>query len=428
MGDVGSNMVWATLTSFMTFFFTDIAGIGAAIVGTILLVSRFLDAFSDVGMGIIVDRTNTKHGKARPWLLWVAVPYGIGAVLLFTVPDFSMTGKIIYAFLTYNLMSTILYTIYNMPYGTLTALITQDQYERSIITMMRMAAGVITAIVLNNTTLPLVNHFGGGARGWQMTNVVYGALAAVFILLCFFNTKERVKPVTPQRIPVKEGLKALLANKYWQMILVVGVLVFMLFALPAVNIYYARYVLGNPMYMGIIMTCNFLPNLAGFILMTPLVKKMGKRNTVFIGFVFYAIGTLVLIANPLNLTHILTGTVIKGLGFAPIVGTLYAFVADTIEYGEWKTGVRNEGLLYSAASFGQKVGTGLALALIGWMLDWGGYVANAAIQSVAALQVISALFIYVPLLLYFLIVFVLWFYKLDQEYPRIVEELRQRRS
>ena len=165
MGDVGANVVWATLTSFMTFFFTDVAGIGAAAVGSIFLISRILDAFSDVGMGVLVDRTNHKYGKARPWLLWVAIPYGIGAVLLFSVPDFGMTGKIIYAFLTYNLMSTVLYTVFAQPYHTLMALMTRDPYQRSLLTVMRMFAGVCTAIVINNATLPLVEHFGGGAGG-----------------------------------------------------------------------------------------------------------------------------------------------------------------------------------------------------------------------------------------------------------------------
>ncbi|NLP44628.1 MAG: glycoside transporter, partial [Peptococcaceae bacterium] len=215
IGDVGANVVWATLASFMTFFFTDVAGIGAAVVGTIFLISRFLDAFSDLGMGIIVDRTKSKYGKARPWILWVAIPYAVGGVLLFSAPDLSMTGKIIYAFVTYNLMSTVLYTMFAQPYHTLMALMTQDQYERSILTVLRMFAGTVTAIIINNITLPLVNFFGGGAGGWQKTMEVYGVIAVIIFFIVFANTRERIKPVTAKKIPVLEGLKSLFSNKYW---------------------------------------------------------------------------------------------------------------------------------------------------------------------------------------------------------------------
>lgn len=428
MGDVGANVVWATLTSFMTFFFTDVAGIGAAAVGSIFLISRILDAFSDVGMGVLVDRTNHRYGKARPWLLWVAIPYGIGAVLLFSVPSFGMTGKIIYAFLTYNLMSTVLYTIFAQPYHTLMALITRDQYQRSLLTVMRMFAGVCTAIVINNVTLPLVEHFGGGAAGWQKTMAVYGAIAAVVIILVFLFTKERVRGVTAKKTPVKEGLKALAANKYWLMILVVGVLVYILFALPGVNIYYARYVLGNSMYLGSIMTCTFVPNLLCFAAIPLALKIFSKRMLVFIGFLFYAIGTGVLLVNPAHINYVLLGVFIKGLGFAPLAGTLYAFIADTIEYGEWKTGLRMEGLIMSAASFGQKVGTGIGLAIMGWLLAWGNYVGNAATQSQEALHVITFMFIQLPLCIYAAIIAIMYFYKLDREYPAIIEGLNQRRS
>ncbi|MEA5021587.1 Isoprimeverose transporter [bioreactor metagenome] len=428
MGDVGANVVWATLTSFMTFFFTDVAGIGAAAVGSIFLISRILDAFSDVGMGVLVDRTNHKYGKARPWLLWVAIPYGIGAVLLFSVPDFGMTGKIIYAFLTYNLMSTVLYTVFAQPYHTLMALMTRDQYQRSLLTVMRMFAGVCTAIVINNATLPLVEHFGGGAGGWQKTMAVYGAIAAVIIILVFLFTKERIRGVSAKKTPVREGLEALAANKYWLMILVVGVLVYILFALPGATIYYARYVLGNPMYLGSIMTCTFVPNLLCFAAIPLALKIFSKRMLVFIGFLFYAIGTGVLLVEPTNINYVLPGVFIKGLGFAPLAGTLYALIADTIEYGEWKTGLRMEGLIMSAASFGQKVGTGIGLAIMGWLLAWGNYAGNAAAQSPEALHVISFMFIQLPLCIYAAIIAIMYFYRLDREYPAIIAELNQRRS
>lgn len=427
IGDVGANVVWATLASFMTFFFTDVAGIGAAVVGTIFLISRFLDAFSDLGMGIIVDRTKSKYGKARPWILWVAIPYAVGGVLLFSAPDLSMTGKIIYAFVTYNLMSTVLYTMFAQPYHTLMALMTQDQYERSILTVLRMFAGTVTAIIINNITLPLVNFFGGGAGGWQKTMAVYGVIAVIIFFIVFANTRERIKPVTAKKIPVLEGLKSLFSNKYWVMVLFVGVLVYIIMAIPGVFIYYASYILGDAMYLGQMMTFHFLPTIIALALLPILLKKIDKKKLVFIGFFFYLIGTVALMYNPNDLNTILAGIFLRGIGFAPIVGTLYVFIADTIEYGEWKTGIRTEGLNMSAASFGQKVGTGLGLAVIGWMLAFGGYVGNAPTQPESALEAISFLFIHFPFIVYALIIIILWFYKLDKEYPKIVAELSMRR-
>jgi GPH family glycoside/pentoside/hexuronide:cation symporter len=428
LGDMGCNMVWATLSAFMMFFFTDVAGIAAGIVGTMFFVVRIIDAFSDVGMGLIVDRTKTKYGKARPYILWTAVPMAIGFVLLFTVPNFSASGKIIYAFITYFLVTAVLYTALAQPYNTMMALITDDQYDRSILNIMRMGGGVIIAMATGALTLPLVQTFGGGARGWQMMAIVYGIITIIFLVVCFKGTKERIKPVKKEKIPVGLGLKALFANKYWIMMLILGVLTFMQFAMPGAWPYYAQYAMGNPMFVGTIMTVNFLSNLVLFIFVMPwLLKKIGKRNSVFVGLALYVIGTLYILTNPLNFSTVLIATFIRGMGFAPLVGTLYAFIADTIEYGEWKTGVRTEGLCYSAASFGQKCGTGLGGAMIGWLLAAGGYVANAPAQSPSAMAVISFMFIWLQLILYVLSVIILLFYKLDKEYPAVIKDLQQRK-
>lgn len=428
MGDMGSNLFWAPISTFLVFFYTDIAGIAAGIAGTILFVVRMLDAFTDVAMGYIVDRTKTKYGKARPWLLWVAIPIALSFVLLFTAPNFSMPGKIAYAFVTYFIMTAVLFTMLIQPYNTLNALITQDQYDRSILAVMRMAGGVIIALIVNNITLPLVDSLGGDPRAWQLMAAIYGTVAVIFILLCFRGTKEKVTPVKEEKIPLQVGLKSLFANKYWIMMLFVGVLVFILMSLPGANIYYAQYFLGDAAYLGPIMTCNFIPNLIGFFLLPLLIRRIGKRNGVFIGFALYLLGTIVMAFNPFSVTYILVGTTIKSFGFVPILGTLFAFIADTIEYGEWKTGFRTEGLNYSAASFGQKFGSALGGAIIGWLLSWGGYVANAATQSALTMSVIKFLFIYTPLIVYCLIAIIMIFYKLDAEYPMILAELNRRKQ
>lgn len=428
LGDAGCNMVWATLAAYLMFFYTDVAGISAAFIGTMYFVVRILDAFSDIGMGLIVDRTNTKWGKARPWILWLAVPMAIGLVLLFTAPDLSGSGKLVYATATYVLVTVVLYTMLAQPYNAMMALITDDQYDRSILNIMRMGGGVLIAMATGYFTLPLVNAFGGGKHGWQMMAVVYAIITVIFLVICFKGTRERIKPVKEQSVSVGVGIKALFANKYWIMMVLVGILTFMMFAMPAAWPYYAQYAMGNPMLVGTIMTINFLSNLVIFAFVMPwMLKKLGKRNSVFVGFVLYAIGVIILLTNPVNFTTVLISTFVRGAGFAPLVGTLYAFIGDTIEYGEWKTGVRTEGLTYSAASFGQKCGTGLGGAMIGWLLAAGGYAAGAPVQSASAMGMINFMFIWLQIILYAVTILILLFYKLDKEYPAVMTELKQRK-
>ncbi|WP_245996258.1 MFS transporter [Paenibacillus taihuensis] len=176
------------MTTFLTYFYTDVAGVAAATVGTILLISRILDGVIDIGMGVAMDKTKSKRGKARLWLLWMAIPFAISAVLLFTMPDLGTTGKIIYIFITYNLVN-IIYTSINMPCGALNSLITQNQYERSILNIFRMLMAMIGAIVVSTVTTPIVEALGDGRQGWQYTFMIYGAIAAVLFFITFRSTK-----------------------------------------------------------------------------------------------------------------------------------------------------------------------------------------------------------------------------------------------
>jgi GPH family glycoside/pentoside/hexuronide:cation symporter len=429
LGDLASNLVFAAMGTFMTFFYTDVAGIGAGVIGTIMLISRLLDGVSDIAMGIIMDRTKSKHGKARPWILWMAVPFGICAALLFTVPSFGPTGKIIYVFITYNLMSTVIYTAINIPYGAMNSLMTQDHYQRSVINIFRMVMAMTGALAVNMITLPIVKAFGDGPKGWSLTFVVFGTIATILFIITFFTTKERVKPAVGKEqktVPIKQGFKALMVNKYWMIMVILGVVTFIGQGVGGVNIFYAQYVLGDKNHIGTLTLAMIIPMLLGMFLVALLIKRIGKRNSALIGTAIVLIGQVIMMLSPANLTLILVATAIKGIGSAPLVVSLFAMIADTIEYGEWKSGVRTEGLVYSAASFGGKVGAGLGVALIGWILAMGGYVGGEATQSVAAIGSIKTLFLYIPAMVTVLQFILLWFYKLDKEYPKIVEELHQR--
>jgi len=430
-GDLAVNFVWASMGMFIVYFYTDVIGISAAIVGTLMLVSRLFDGITDVAMGVVVDRTNSKHGKARSWILWMSVPFSVLTVLLFTIPDVGQTGKIIYAFVTYNLL-VLAFTAVVIPYGTLNSLITQDQNQRSILNIFRMFLAQVGVILVSNLTLPLVNSFGGGQSGWVLTYTIYGAIAILLFLFTFKVTKERVhiaQEKKQEKIPLKVSLKALIKNKYWAIIFGFFVIYSMGTALwQGSTIYYAQYMLNNNTLTGILTMAITVPVIVGFLFMPALFRKYGKRNIVLAGSIISIIGTLIIMVDITNIYYVIIGQIIRGLGKSPFTGALWAFLPDVIEYGEYKTGVRNEGLVYSAGSMGQKIGVGLGAALVGWVLAWTGYVGGAAVQSDSAIFGINVLFLYLPLATYVLQSILLLFYKLDKIYPQVEQELLERRS
>ncbi|WP_459478947.1 MFS transporter [Clostridium saccharoperbutylacetonicum] len=425
-GNLGANLLLTTANTFISFFYTEIAGISIAVVGMILLLGRVFDGVADLGMGVLVDKTNNKHGKARPWLLWLAIPYGIAIVLLFTSPDLGTNGKIIYAFITY-IFSMFVFTGINVPYNTLSALSTQDQYERSQLSVFRTAFGFFGALGLSVITMPLVKTFGDGKQGWIITAIIFGVVATLLYLVCFKNVKERaVISEEKAKVPLKESIGTLLKNKYWILVITVNLIGTISAGLGGVNVYYAQYILGNSSYIGMIGIASFLPIVACVLFVTPLLKKFGKKNLAVAGAVLGIVGALIMAIAPTNITIIMAGTIIKGLGAGPLMIATFAMLADTVEYGQWKTGVRAEGLTFSAQSFSEKVGTGLGGVVLGAILSIGGYIGGQAVQSDVAITSIKFAFVYAPIVASALQVILLYFYNLDKEYPRILAELKER--
>ncbi|MDX8047219.1 MFS transporter [Gracilibacillus sp. S3-1-1] len=430
LGDFASNLVFAAVSSFLLFYYTDIAGASAAIVGTILLVSRILDGFTDIGMGALVDKTNTKHGKARPWLMWMAIPYAISAFLLFTVPDFGPVGMLIYIAITYNVVHVI-YTAINIPYGVLNARITQDQYERSTLNIFRMFMAMVANLIILNLTIPLVEMLGGGKQGWSLTFAIFGILAGIIFLITFATTKERVTAVqqTDATIPFKSGFQSLMKNKYWGLALLFALVTYTANGLNGgLGVYYADYILQNPALVGPLGLAGLLPAMIGLLFVAPIIKRFGKRNAMIAGMLFGLLGTVVILIDPASFTFVLVGSVIRGIGGIPVAASFFAMLADTIEYGEWKTGIRAEGLVYSAGSFGTKVGMGLGAAIMGWCLSLSGYVGGAVEQSSSATSMIIFLFVWVPVIFTVIQLIILAFYKLDKIYPKLLEELQARKG
>lgn len=426
LGDFTTNIIWTAISTFLAFFYTDVVGITAAAVGTILFVTRFLDGVVDIGVGVLVDKTKSKHGKARPWLLWMGIPFGLSIMLLFTAPDLGPTGAVIYAFVTY-LIVNLFYSSINIPYGVLNSLMTQEPYERSLINIIRMVLAISGGVMISMITMPVVHMFGGGKQGWMVTFVIVGILAPIIYFITFKSTKERVQPtVVSKQVPLKRGVTALLRNKYWLLLVLYSALIFIAQGMSSgLNIYYAQYVLKNPALIGLLALGSLVPIIAGILLTAPLVKRFGKRTASLIGLFVSMAGILLILIDPTNIQIVLASIVIKGLGLAPSVAIGNAMFADTVEYGEWKTGVRAEGLIFSGASLASKIGSGLGGACIGWVLALGGYVSKMEVQPESAVTAIKTLFIYVPIILTLVQIFIMFIYKLDQKYPQIVAELKQ---
>ena len=430
LGDLASNFIWQAMSIFIVYFYTDVIGIAAGIVGSIMLFSRIFDGVTDVLMGYIIDKTKSKHGKARPWLLWLAVPFAVSAVLLFAVPDVSTAWQVVYIAVTYNLVCLV-YTGLNVPYGTLNSLITQDQYQRSILNVFRMGLALIGVLLVSNLTLPLATFFGGDQSGWVYTFLIFGAIGSTLFFITFKTTKERVKPVNKdlqvKPVPLKDSLMTLSKNKYWAIVTAFILITYIWNALNSgALVYFADYILDNTLLVGAVTTAYTVFTLLGMVFVAPITKRFGKRNAMIVGVFITLIGYLVMLIDLSSVTMIVAGTIIRGIGKAPINGSMFALLADTIEYGEWKTGIRNEGMVYSGGSMGIKIGSGLGTAIIGWVLAFGGYVGGADVQAASALQSIQTLFIYIPMAITVFLIILMLFYRLDKIYPRIISDLKAR--
>lgn len=434
-GDLASNLILVLSSTFVTFFYTDALGLNPAIIGSIMMFSRFFDGISDILMGFVMDHTQSKHGKARPWLLWLAVPIGISLILMFCVPQMGDFGKYVYIAITYNLVTTVLYTAINIPYGALTSLMSRDQDERMVINIFRMTMAQIGSLLINAFTLPLVNTLGGSAhqKSWILASVIYGFIAMALFLLCFFKTKERVKVANIQteekKLSFVSSLKICIKNDQW--LILVAIWVTMSFGMAmgmGVGTYYAKYILGNENLAGFLMAISILPVVLIMPLLPQVIRKIGKCKVAIIGGIIGTIGQLMMAINPTSFIWLVVCSVIKGIGQAATAGTMFAMIADTIEYGHWKTGVRTEGMLYSSTTFGAKIGAGVGGAAAMAILGAAGYNGLLATQGAEVLISLKALYIYVPAVFLAIMTGLYFFYKLDKIYPQVIKELTDKEN
>jgi GPH family glycoside/pentoside/hexuronide:cation symporter len=432
VGDIGGNLIFAPISAFLLFYFTDTVGIGAAIAGTLLLFGRVLDGTMDLILGTFIDRTSTRWGKARPWILFATPVVVLSFILLFNVPAGLGAGaKEIYAFVMYFLCLGVGFVGSNLAYHTLLSVITSNSKMRVSLTVIRTFFALVTTLVVNFVTIPVVTANGGGQAGWTMISVVYGVIAAVTFLIVFFGTKERVKATIKQddgnKLPLKRSLGILFRNPYFFLAFGFFLLNYMLTGTAGVGVFYAKDVLGDPNIYSFLGLVQLLPLIIGLWFMPALIARFGKRKLILVGVIVTVIGVLVSLVDPTNLTLLITGGLIRSIGGIPAAAGLFALVADVVDYGEWKSGYRLDGMTYAAATAGQNFGAGLGVALVGWLLAAGGYDGQAVEQPASAVGMEIFLYLWLPLIVAVLMGVIIWFLNIDKNLSQMQRELAARR-
>ena len=392
LGDVGCNFIWAFTSSFLVLYYTDSAGLTAAFVGTMMLVSRILDGASDITMGLIIEKTKSRWGKARPWLLWGSIPFAISLILVMNVPGgLNESAKHIYAYITYIFMVVFCYTAVNLAYHAMLPRFCSDPQDRNTVSVVRLFCVIFVALIISIITPNLLQTFGGirNQSAWSTVAAIYASLAIICLLINFLVVKEKVPLTvteTKNKVPLKLAATAIFKNKYF--VLTLGLFVFNYIGsgIGGIQIYFARDVLGNAGLFGIIMLAGAIPMLIAQLILPSLFKRFGKRTVCMFFTLFQILSGVLILSNPFSLYFVLIAFSIRGFGTAALAAVIFTFSADIVDYGEWKTGIRAEGFAYSSTSFGMKVGTGLGAAILGWSLSASGYIGALETQTQQTVQ------------------------------------------
>ncbi len=444
-GDFASSTFWTLFSMFLLFFYTDVFGITAAAAGTMFLVARLWDTANDPIMGMICDRTNTRWGKFRPYLLYGALPFTIIGILTFTTPDLGPTGKLIYAYITYTLMMMV-YTAVNVPYASLLGVMTKDTDERTSLASFRFIGGFSAGLMVTATANYLVEYFkttGDLASAYQKTVAIYAIIAGVFFVLTFMGTKERLDPEEVESSTLKEDLNDLIKNKPWFIMLGAAIAVLVFNSLRgAAILFYFKYFIGDQtiVYFGEVtqgalasafMSSGYATSLIGVVLAIPVATRIGKKNTFMLsGIICAVLCTLFFFLPPEQIELIFLINILIGISSAIVFPLIWAMYGDVSDYSELKTGHRATGLIFSSSSMSQKLGWTIGGAISGWILAAYGFVANEAQtpESIMGIRLMISIFAAVGALIS---VAIMYYYPLTEKYMKEevavkLEEVREK--
>jgi Na+/melibiose symporter-like transporter len=441
LGDLAANLIFQTLMAFLAFFYTDIYKIPAGKASLVMLIGGFVGAFFNLVMGAIADRTNTRWGKFRPWVLWTAIPFGVIALLAFSTPDFNESGKVMYAFITYFLL-VIIYSANNLPYSALSGVLTGDMQERNSLSSYRFVSVMVAQFIIQVLLLPLAIAVGHGdkARGFEKVMLVFAVVGVICFIITFLTTRERVKPPVNQKTPLMQDLKDLGNNRPWLIMLVLTILVFITLALKGgMNIYFYKYYLteesqvlfldrvgfnsiinglsnifgasafeefrkpGSAPYAASSFTSAFstIAMIIGILFSKSLADRYGKRNVfgIFLSLSALCLFAIYFYGNTSVMAVFITQT-IHGFIYGITIPLLWAMIADVADYSEWKNKRRATAIIFSAMIFGLKIGLSLGGAISTWLLSIFGYNADAPAQTGAATNGIKLLISVIPGLIF----------------------------
>jgi len=378
-------------------------------------------------MGAMTDRTNTKYGKFRPYLLWLSIPFGLISVLAFTTPDLSYEGKVIYAFVTYGLLMAA-YTAINIPYSALGGVLTADPKERVSVQSYRFVFGMLGGLLVTALTIPLVNYFGEGdqAKGYQLTITAMSTLGVILFVLCFMGTKERIVPPANQKSSIRNDMASLWKNDQWRILCIAAF--FLLTGLvlrTTLAIYYVKYFLGREDLITLFVTLGMIGNIIGVSLAQPLAKRVCKiKAYITLQLIAAVICACSFFVTSDQLVMAFTLYILWNFTLQIATPLLWAKMADTVDYGQWKTGIRITGMVYSAIVFFIKMGLALGGAIAGWLLAYYGYQADV-VQTPETLNGLLLSFSLYPAIGSLMVAFVMRWYTLDnQKIEQIQKEIQ----
>ncbi len=447
-GDMASSMFWKLFGAYLMIFYTDVFGLPAAAVGTMFLITRIWDSAFDPIVGVIADRTHSRWGKFRPYLLWLAVPFGLIGVLTFFTPDWGPTAKLVYAYVTYSLMMMV-YSAINVPYASLLGVMSPDPKERNTLSTFRMMFAYIGSFIALLLFMPLVNFFSGSSKeageqqmGWTLAVVVIAVMCAVLFLGCFAWTRERVKPIKTEQNPLKDDLKDLFHNRPWWILLGAGVAALVFNSIrDGATVYYFKYFVVEEEYTsvslfgvsfvlsGLYLAVGQAANIVGVIAAAPVSNRIGKRNTYMWAMIIATVLSVIFYwFDKDDLVLIFVFQVLISICAGSIFPLLWSMYADCADYSELKTGNRATGLIFSSSSMSQKFGWAIGTAVTGWLLAFFGFQANA-VQSEEAISGIKMFLSFLPAVGTVLSVIFISLYPLtEKKMKEITAELEARRS
>ena len=421
-GDIAGNVVYAFLSTFMMFYLTETIGMNIGIVGTLMAASKLFDGVTDIFFGSMIDKTHTKMGKARPWMIYGYIGCAVTLAAIFMVPEsWGETAQYVYFFVAYTLLNAVFYTANNIAYASLTALITKNSSERVQLGSIRFIFAFGTSLLIQYITIDAVNFFGGGAQGWKIVAVIYAIIGLVTNTISGLSVKElsaeeldetddKDLQEQEEKYTMVQAAKMLFTNKYYLMICGTYVGTQLYASMLNMGVYFMKNVLGDEGLLGDFSLAINIPLIIGLLITPYLVKKFnGMYKINLIGYVVAIIGrALVIVAGYMHsIPLMLVFTAVAAFGTSPLQGDLNALIASCSEYTFLTKGKRIDGTMYSCSSFGIKVGGSIGTAMCGWLLDSAGFLEQAAVQTASAMNMLHIVYLWLPLVMTVIVTLIL---------------------